>query len=98
MYRSQQKTGKDSSLKESRCTAYKAYYQLSATSKVLVFFRKQHLPPDVIQQFFSHGQFEMPFSYELPTSLLHKLGLESYKIHPGTYPIFESYDFIRVEF
>lgn len=88
----------DSSSRDGRCTAYKAYYQLTPSSKVRVSFRKRNLPPDVLQQIFGKGQFEMPFTYELPSTLLHKLGIDSYKIHPGMYPVFESYDFIRVEF
>ncbi len=81
-----------------RCPAYRAYFRLTPDGRVRIFFVKRHLPPDVIQLHFGKGLFEMPFAYELPPIVLLKLGLESFKIFSGLYPIQEDLDFISVDF
>lgn len=98
MFNTPQKLGNGHSAKEQRCPAYKAYFRLTADSRVRMFFPKRHLPPEVIQRHFGKGQFEMPFPYDLPTVVLLKLGIESYKIHTGLYPIQEDRDFIKIDF
>ncbi len=98
MFNLQQKMGNAHSHNKPRCPAYRAYFRLSPERKVRIFFLKRHLPSEVMQLQFGKGQFEMPFMYELPPVVLLKLGIESYKIQPGTYPIMESPEYIRVDF
>jgi len=81
-----------------RCPAYKAYFRLTPDNRVRVFFIKRNLPAEVIQLHFGKGLFEMPFALELPPIVLLKLGLESFKIISGLYPIQEDLEFISVDF
>lgn len=98
MFHTPQKKGNGHSAKEPRCPSYKAFFRLTSESRVGVFFLKRHLPAEVIQQHFGKGHFEMPFSFDLPTVVLLELGLDTYKIHSGFYPVQEDHEFIRVDF
>lgn len=98
MYHTPQKFGKEPSFKDPRCPSYKAYFRVTPESRVRIFFLKRHLPAEVIQLHFGKGQFEMPFAYDLPSCILLKLGLESYKIQSGLYPVQEESEFISVDF
>lgn len=40
----------------------------------------------------------MPNALDLPHFVLNRLGIDSYKIHQGVYPVHENPDFIRVDF
>ena len=98
MLNTQQKTGKGYPVREPRCPTYRAFLRLTPDSRVRVFFLKRHLPYELIQRHFGKGHFEMPYSLELPAVVLLKLGIESYKIHSGVYPIQEYSDYISVDF
>lgn len=98
MFNTPQTMGKGPAAKEQRCPSYKAYFRVTPESRVRIFFLKRHLPAEIIQLHFGKGQFEMPFTYELPACLLLKLGLETYKIQSGLYPVMEERDFISVVF
>jgi hypothetical protein len=98
MYSAQQKSSRGHPVSENRCPSFKAYFRLTPERRLRVFFLKRHLPHNVIQRHFGKGQFEMPFTFELPSILLLKLGIESYKIHPGSYPVQEDLDFLKIDF
>jgi len=98
MFNTQQKMANGYSASVQGCPSYKAYFRLTPESRVRIFFLKRHLPSEVIQRHFANGHFEMPFTFELPSIVLHKLGIEYYKIHSGLYPVQEDHDFIRVDF
>ncbi len=98
MYRVQHKSSKGHPVTETCCPSFKAYFRLTPERRLRVFFLKRHLPHNVIQRHFGKGQFEMPFTFELPSILLLKLGIESYKIHPGSYPVQEDLDFLKIDF
>jgi len=98
MYHAPQKLEKGLSFKDQRCPSYKVYFRVTPDKRLCIFFLKRLLPKEVIQLHFGKGQFEMPFNYDLPAYILLKLGLESYKIQSGLYPIQEDQDFIRVDF
>ena len=86
------------SVKRSKCPSYRAYFRLTSEMRVCIFFLKRHLPDDVIQQHFAKGHFEMPYNFELPPVVLHKLGIDHYRIHSGLYSVAEDRDFIKVYF
>ena len=67
-------------------------------SKLRVSFIKRQLPTEVIQLYFGKGHFEMSENFEVPSYVLVKLGIESYKINPGFYTIQEDPNVIRVDF
>ena len=98
MFKVQKKTRNGGCAYEQRCPSFKAFFRLTPDKRVRIFFLKRHLPPEVIQRHFSKGQFEMPVTFELPSMVLLKLGIEHYKIQTGCYPIQEDHDFIRVDF
>lgn len=98
MFHAPPKMRKSPSAKELRCSSYKAYFRVTLESKVRIFFLRRQLPDEIIQHHFGKGQFEMPFSCDLPDCVLRKLGLESYKIQPGLYPVFEENGFISIVF
>ena len=98
MFNTPPQLGKAPSAMEQRCISYKAYFQLTSEKRLRVSFLKRHLPKDVIQTHFGKNHFEMPFALELPLVVLAQLGIESYKIHSGYYPVQEDADFIKIDF
>ncbi len=67
-------------------------------SKLRVSFIKRQLPVKLIQRYFGNGHFEMSENFELPSVILLKLGIQSYKINSGFYMIQEDPKVIRVDF
>lgn len=98
MYHTPQKNEHRQFEKVLDCPSYTAYFRLMPDSKVRVFFIKRKLPAEVIQQYFGKGQFEMPFNFDLPSIVLHKLGIESYQINSGFYTVQEDHHYIKVDF
>lgn len=84
--------------KHSDCPAFKVYFRLTAEQRLQAFFLKKNLPSEVIRQQFGKGLFEMLTTIDLPMVVLGKLGIESYKINPGIYPVQEDQHFIKIDF
>ncbi|MFM8373482.1 MAG: hypothetical protein ACKOCO_13945 [Bacteroidota bacterium] len=93
---STQQEGRATSQKE--CTPVRVFIRLTLDNRVEMCFIKEGLPLEIRQMFFARGQFEISFPYELPPSLLKRLGLKHYLILPGIYPVTEDSDFIKVCF
>lgn len=98
MFNRAPKNGNVRSAQDHHCPSYNADFLLTAENRLRIYFLKRHLPKELIQQQFGSGRFEMPFSYELPSHVLLKLGIESYKIPSGSYAVQEDSDFIRIDF
>jgi hypothetical protein len=81
-----------------KCPKQLAWITVGPNRKLRVNFLKSDLSPDQIQQHFSWNLFQVQEPYALPRRITRALGIPPTSIAPGVFPVWETAQWLTVEF